>query len=111
MMAYGWISDKDSLISAAFYNRSRREFSHRWSAESLGEVFGYREWNELIPLKDYLHTPMLVIEDLLEGVAKGTSAIKKAREAARSPKDKRELDPNHAIQQEIRELNKLKGKS
>lgn len=107
MLSYGWISNKDSLISAAFYNRSRREFSHRWSAQSLGEVFGYREWSELLPIKDYLHTPMAVIEDLLEGVAKGTASIKKAREAARSADDKRELDPDHVIN---KELNKLKGK-
>lgn len=108
MTAFGWISDKDSLISAAFYNRARREFSHRWSAQSIGEAFGFREWGELISLKDYCATPMLIIEDLLEGVAKGTTAIKKAREAARPADDKRKLDPGYVIQQELRELERIK---
>lgn len=108
MLMHGWISDQENMLTGIRYNRARKEFSHRWSAHSFGRMFGVREYNELLPLKDFLEMPILVIEDILEGVAAGTTAIKKAREDAKSPQDKRELDPSYAF---AKELNQLKGKT
>lgn len=106
MKSRGWISERDSFSILLCYNRSLREYTHRWSPSSFGEMFGYREYSEIIPLKEFLTTPMAVVEDILEGVGKGRTDIKKAKDAARSADEKRKEDPASILQ---RELNKLKG--
>lgn len=98
MARYGWVSKHDSLMSYLDYNRMRREFSHRWSAKSIGEMFGYREYDKIIPLANFVKTPINVLEDLLEGVAFGTEKIKKAIAASKGKKDP---DPMKLINDEL----------
>lgn len=101
MVRYGWISNNESLYSYLDYNRERREYSHRWSPKAMGEMFGFREYDKIIPLEAFLRTPMNVLEDILEGVASGTEKIKKIHEANRN---KKQVDPMTLIQDELRKV-------
>ena len=79
MMKFGWVADKEPLSNTIKYNRNRRESNHQFSAAAIGEMFGFREYGEIIPLKDYLTLPCNVVEDIVDSVAVGK---RKAKEVA-----------------------------
>lgn len=105
-LSYGWVSEKESMATAIDYNHKRRDFFHVFSAKSIGETFGRREYDVLIPLKDYMDSPMHLIEDLLEGVAEGKRKAKVAAEQAVKNK-MGNLSPEQIVQKQInREMQK-----
>ena len=78
-MKFGWVADREPMINTIKYNRNRRDSYHQFSAAAIGEMFGFREYEEIIPLKDYLTLPCNVVEDIVDSVAVGK---RKAKEVA-----------------------------
>ena len=79
MMKFGWVADREPLSNTIKYNRARRDSSHQFSATAVGEMFGFREYGEILPLKDFLTLPCNVLEDIIDSVAVGK---RKAKEVA-----------------------------
>lgn len=89
-LRYGYSREGEPLSEHIRYNRQLVEVYHPWSDRAVGEVFGSREYSKLIPLMDYLTAPVDLIENILEGVARGeeqaaelkSQAVKRAQDAA-----------------------------
>lgn len=106
---YGYVGVKEPFSKHILYNKNTRDFYHPFSAKAIGESFGYREYSKLIPLKDYLTTSVDVIEDILEGVARGESelaVLKKqaADKAARALAGKPDQVINNALAQGMKNV-------
>lgn len=93
---YGQIGFNESMTSAITYNKSRVEFFHPWSVMEIGKSYGFREYNSLIPIKDFMSMPVDIIDDLLDGVAQGMKEIKKLKTPKKGPL----IDP----EKELRDL-------
>ncbi|UOX39621.1 hypothetical protein [Aeromonas phage ZPAH34] len=101
-MSYGWVNEKETMANTLVYNHQRRDFFHIFSIKSIGETFGLREYDTLIPLKDYMDSPVNLIDDLLEGVAVGKRKAKE--QAQRAAKNKMgNLDPTKMLEKHIKD--------
>ncbi|WNV45854.1 hypothetical protein [Aeromonas phage AerS_266] len=101
-MVYGWVNEKETMANALIYNHQRKDFFHIFSVKSIGETFGLREYDSLIPLKDYMDSPVNLIDDLLEGVAIGKRKAKE--QAQRAAKNKMaHPDPSKELNKVIKE--------
>lgn len=85
MMRYGWVTEREPMSNTIKYNRQRRDSTHQFSATAFGEMFGFREYGEILPLKDFLTLPCNVVEDIIDSVAIGK---RKAKELADRAKGK-----------------------
>lgn len=98
MIKYGYIGDNEPVSNHLRFNKASLEFSHPWAAHIVGETFGSREYGKLIPIKDYFEMPVDLVEDILEGVARGEEKAAKARAAAirraESQAPSIDMDPN-----------------
>ena len=84
MLKYGYINIGENLSSYLVYNDQLKDYHHPLSARAFGETFGLREYQKWIPLQDYLNMPIDLIDDVLEGVAKGNEKnLKLKAEAAK----------------------------
>ncbi|QFR59472.1 hypothetical protein PS2_0081 [Aeromonas phage PS2] len=102
MMKFGWVADREPLSNTIKYNRARRDSSHQFSATAVGEMFGFREYGEILPLKDFLTLPCNVLEDIIDSVAVGK---RKAKEVA-----DRMTKKNKAIPEAEQLLKQLENK-
>lgn len=73
---------KESFSNHVIYNHQRRDLFHLWSAKNFGHAFGMREYSKFISLKESLDFPIDLIEDILEGYARGTEELVKLRKEA-----------------------------
>lgn len=84
MLKYGYVNFGENLSSYLVYNEQLKDYYHPLSGKAFGETFGLREYSKWIQLSDYLHMPIDVIDDILEGVAKGQEKnLKLKAEAAK----------------------------
>ena len=74
----------------------------------MGETYGYNEYDQIMPLKDYMDSPCPVIEDILSGVASGRRRAKEeAAAAARRAAGKPRTNPLGHLPKDLqKELNK-----
>lgn len=82
MYKYGYITEQESFSTHIKYNKSTRDFFHPFSHKAVGETFGFREYDKLIPIYDYLRMPVDVTEDILEGIGRGQQRLAKLKEQA-----------------------------
>lgn len=75
MMMYGHVGEKEPLSNHIKYNHQRRDFAHIFSAKGFGYAFGFREYEKFLTVKDYLDMPITHIEDILEGINRGTEDV------------------------------------
>lgn len=85
-MQYGWMNERESMIEMVKFNPNQKDYYHFLSIRAIGEAFGYNEYDQLMPLKDFMDSPVDIIDDLLSGVAAGKKRAKE--EAARAAKAK-----------------------
>lgn len=76
------INLKESFSNHVVYNHQRRDLFHLWSAKNFGHAFGMREYSKFLSLKESLEFPIDLIEDVLEGYARGTEELAKLRKEA-----------------------------
>lgn len=86
MLQYGWVDEKTNMVEGIKFNPNKTDYYHFLSAQSIGDMFGYNEYDQILPLKDFMEAPVDVIEDLLNGVATGRRRAKE--EAERAAKNK-----------------------
>lgn len=80
---YGYIGISELQFRHIKFNSTVRSFYHPWAADQWGHTYGVREYEKVIPLKDYMTLPVDLVDDLLEGVLRGqTDLIKIRKEAA-----------------------------
>lgn len=82
MIKYGYCVPAENLSSHLIYNEQTRDYYHPLSGKAFGDTFGIREYNKWLPLKDYLEMPVDLIDDILEGVAKGQEKLTKLKAKA-----------------------------
>lgn len=82
MLRHGYIANADFFAGHGLYNTKLKDTFHPWAASTVGEAFGSREYSRLIPLSDYLSMPVDILDDILEGVARGEQVALRARQAA-----------------------------
>ena len=75
MIIYGHIGEKEPLSSHIRYNHQRIDSAHIFSAKAFGYAFGFREYEKFLNFKNYLDTPVDILEDLLEGYSRGTEDL------------------------------------
>lgn len=89
MLKYGYINIGENLSSYLVYNEQLKDYHHPLSARAYGETFGLREYEKYVQLPDYLNMPVDLIDDILEGVAKGREKnLKLKAEAAKQAAQK-----------------------
>lgn len=82
MLRHGYLAPTEPNAYDIRFNNKLRDCYHPWSAKAVGETFGEREYDKYITLHDYLHSPVDMIENILEGVVKGKKTIAKLKKKA-----------------------------
>jgi hypothetical protein len=75
------------------FHKEEHEFYHPWSLISSGEEYGYGKLHEILPLKDFMTLPAVVVESMLEGVIKGQDR----RLSEERAKENKQPDINKAL--------------
>lgn len=75
LMMYGYVNENEPLINHIRYNHQRRDHAHIFSAKGFGYAFGFREYESKLSVKHYLELPIDQIEDVLEGINRGTEHL------------------------------------
>lgn len=57
--------------SSVGYFPAEHKFFHPWSLHSFGKEYGYAKLKEVIPLRDYMTLPNVVVEALIDGIVEG----------------------------------------
>lgn len=53
------------------FHQKEHEFYHPWSLESSGEEYAYAKLGDMLPIKDFITLPNVVVEAVLAGMIKG----------------------------------------
>jgi hypothetical protein len=108
LVTYGYIGEKDPLSGGMVWNSQRKDYYHFLSSYTYGETYGYNEYDQIMPLKDYLESPTTIIEDILSGVASGRRRAKEeAAAAAKRAANKPGNNPTGQLPKELqKEMNK-----
>lgn len=57
--------------SSVGYHKDENKFYHPWSLESCGKEFGYAKLKEILPIRDFLTLPNVVVEEVIQGIVDG----------------------------------------
>jgi len=82
MVMRGLIDIKESPGNHIIYNHQNRDLFHLFSAKSFGHTFGFREYSKFMSIKEFLDSPVDILDDVLEGFGRGTEDLMAQREKA-----------------------------
>jgi hypothetical protein len=81
-LRHGYLAHNEPVSNHVNFNTQLKDCYHPWSMRSFGHTFGMREYKNFMSLHDYMHMPMDIMEDLVEGVIKGEADLAEAKRKA-----------------------------
>lgn len=95
--------DKINPFSSAQYHDEENAFIHELSVSSSGKFYGLNKIKDLMPLKDFMTLPAVVVEELIDGILKGEEIRFELEKQATPPEgDKKLTDANKKLLEEAR---------
>lgn len=101
-MGYYDQKSKDPFSSVGWF-KEENEYFHPWSLAMSLETYGYHKLHEILPLKDYLEMPNVIVEEILESVSRGLSKRERAdAERRRAEEDRSPTKVDRQLEAELR---------